>query len=78
MARPLRDDLDHRRRQIGIGVDRKPVQSAQSDSDQNERQQGDEELLLEAYRDDPVDEGRAGRRRQVRSVRMVAHWLCMN
>ena len=35
MPRPLGDEFDHGRRQIGIGVDRQPVQRARSCADED-------------------------------------------
>ena len=61
VARPLGGDRDHRRRQVGIGVDRQPLPRADAGGDQQHRQECDEDPLLEAERDDPVDEGGAGR-----------------
>ena len=75
VAGPLGGDRDHRRRQVGISVDRQPLPRADAGGDQQHRQERDEDSLLEAEGDDPVDEGGAGRRRL---GRILAHWLCMN
>src|SRR5206468_3918548 len=75
VARPLGVDGHHRRRQIGVSVDRKVAPRAQPGENQQDSQKRDENALLESKGDDAVDEVGAA---PWRLERRVAHWLCMN
>ena len=54
MPGPLGDDLDDRRRKIGIGIHRQAIQRPPSRADQHERQQDDDEALPQRIGNDPV------------------------
>jgi hypothetical protein len=57
VTRPLGGDRNHRRRQIGIGIDRQTVPCVDAGRNQKHRKEGDEDALFEAERDEAVDEG---------------------
>ncbi len=77
MSRPLRDDVHHRRRQVGIGVHRQGVVGPHTGRSQAQRQQHHQHALLQREGDDAVDQRGPARRRPLgRCLR--AHWVCMN
>ena len=59
---PLGDDLDHRRRKIGIGIHRQAIQRPRPRADQHERQEDDEKALPQRRGDDPVHDRSRSRR----------------
>ena len=76
MPRPLRDDVDHRRRQIRVRIHRQDVVGPHAGRSQAQRQQHHQHALLQRERDDAVDQrGRA--RRQPFGWGLRAHWVCM-
>ncbi len=76
MSRPLRDDLDHRRRQVRIRIHRQAFERPPARAGQDRRQQHDEKALRERGRDDAVDQRRRAQLRPVRK-RRLAHWVSM-
>ena len=89
MTGPLRDDLHHRRREIGVRVYRQSLERPEPDHGDRQRADRDEQPLPQRHGDDAVDERRpAGRlfgRRVCDLVRpgiplllLLAHWVCAN
>src|SRR6185437_12742995 len=82
---PLRDDLDHRRREVGVGVHRQPPERPDARANEEHAEQRDEKPLAERSADEAVDVGLLG----VAPVRPLGprgrcvgrgrtHWLCAN
>jgi hypothetical protein len=78
VARPLGDQLHHRRREVGIGVHRQALQRPDPDRHQDQGHQRDQPGLAQARAHHPVHHRGRARRRGWVGRRGVAHWLCMN
>ncbi len=55
VTRPLRDQLDHRRRQVGIRIDRHALKRDGARDDDEQREHQYDEALLECDLDDAMD-----------------------
>ena len=77
VAGPLGDDLDDRRRQVGIGIHRQARQRAGARAGQQQRQQQDQEGLGQRRGHDAVHDRRRARHGFV-GGQWLAHWFCMN
>src|SRR6185312_2892467 len=79
---PLRDDLDHRRRQVGIGVDGQAPKGPDAGSNEQGSKQRDEKTLREGAGDNPVDYRTRPnvwfQRCRRDAIGLVDHWLCAN
>ena len=94
VARPLRDDLHHRRRDVRIRVHRQPRERPDADADEDDRQHQDEQRLVQRRANDPMHHRRrrvclvllgdvvrvhvSRRRRRAFVVVRNRHWLPAN